>query len=109
MISDLENSLLILQKWRSSAALIKFVLATPSLRMQVWVRVLSESKEEIVLEVVGENVGTFSIKPEDVKFEYQDSREADEEIKTEAESAAVCALSLLIDGDMAAFLYEMRD
>ena len=108
MRSDEVNDLLILTSWRDSRSLIKLRLRATFFDLEVWTNVVEVSAERVALRVVGRNTGTATLELRGAEFRYQDPREADEAVKDDVRSKAVCALSVLLADGTNFVLYEWR-
>ena len=108
MRSNPENELLILQKWRDSSSLIKLQLAGPAFSVQAWARVVVAESVKVALDL-RDGGGFIAFDPSHCALRYQDSREADEPVKSDVESKVVCALSISMLADVDLFLYEWAE
>ena len=107
MRSDLFNEILILQKWRDSSAVIKLRLASASFAIQAWAFVVRADESEVALNF-RDGDGFLTFNPSQCSLRYQEPREADDSVKSDVETKAVCALSAAFSGDTDLFLYEWR-
>jgi hypothetical protein len=128
MVISLEDAIAILRKWKDESAHI-FVSAESPLRptsrekkagavrwtMNQHVKVLrvlappaiGESNKAIV-EFEGPS-GTLGISLGGCRFVYEEPREASSDVRDEAETSTVSALSLFFSSDESFTFYEMRE